>query len=101
MVLVIRNYRVKYNLFSEFGIAALMWSALSCLLLFLLFISGAILALVGVGMSITAIVVDLIKKLKDRDSPLRWGDFLPLVVNIVWCLFAYFYVLRFWEIFGD
>jgi hypothetical protein len=101
MVFIVHNFQGKNNPLSAFGVVALIWPALSCLLLLPSFLTGASIAPVGIGISVIVLIISLIKRLKSADSSIGWNNFLPLVVNIAWCILAYFSVLRFWEIFGD
>jgi hypothetical protein len=100
-VLVVHNHRVRNGPFSSLGKIALIWPAISCVLLFAIYFYGALLALVGVGISLLAVIISLVRRLKSEGNQFHWGDLLSVAANLSWTIVTYFYILRFWELFGD
>jgi hypothetical protein len=100
-ILVVHNYRVRSSPFSSLGKVALTWPAISCFLLFTLYLYGALLAPAGVGISLLAVIISLVRRLKSDVNQFHWGDLLAVAANLSWTIVTYFYILRFWELFGD
>jgi hypothetical protein len=100
-VFLLREIRGRSNLFSALARAALSWPILSCVLLFPLFLYGAILAPVGVAISVVALITTVVKGIRSHRSPIHWTDLLPLASNTAWSFLAYAYVVRSWQVFGD
>jgi len=98
LVLLVHDLRNPKGLISRPGRLALLWPALSLLLpvpIRILFAAS------GIGISILALGLGLNRSLKSKSGSRLGYDFLALGVNVAWCLFTYFFLLSFWEIFGD
>lgn len=101
IIFIRKSLRKRIDFFSKLGLVSLAWPAISCLLLIPLEIIGLTVAVLGVGFSITDIIIHITKKNRVKDFPIHWHIFLPLLFNMVWCFLSYFYLIRFWEIFAD
>jgi hypothetical protein len=101
MILFARNRRVQNGPFSPFGKVALIWPVITCIPLFLFFFWGAMFAIGGIGIAAVAVIVSFWRKIKSADSKFCWGDLLTVAIAMAWSFVAYFYTLKFWELFGD
>jgi hypothetical protein len=101
MILFARYGRVQCGPFSWLGKVALIWPVVTCIPLFLLFFWGAMLATAGIGIAVVAVIFSLWRRIKLVDSKFHWGDLSTVAITVAWSYVAYFYTLRFWELFGD
>jgi hypothetical protein len=101
VILFGRNYRVQNGPFSSLGKAALIWQVVSCISMFIHFVLGTILAPIGLGIAVVAVIVSVIRRITQWDAKFHWGDLSTFALNMAWVFVSYFYLVRFWELFGD